>query len=122
MRLGCEAEDNSSAGHDPTRNDVKFAAFTLYEIITRDTHLRDKNYPHELDAAMVLETEGGTAPAWEKHEDVILHAYVGEYRWHLVEWMARRAAAVGVRGVAAAAKLCAASARGKMLLAAGEVV
>ncbi|KAL1871927.1 hypothetical protein Daus18300_004563 [Diaporthe australafricana] len=89
-RMGWEADDDSSESYDPARNDVKFAAFTLFEIITRDTHLRDENEPHELDASMVL---GTAAPPWDKHEDVCLDAPVAEYRRHLDEWMARRAAA-----------------------------
>lgn len=94
-RLGWESENHRKQSYEPARNDVKFAAFTLYEIITRDTHLRDENYPHELDAAMVLDTsQGGAAPAWEKHEDVVLDAPVAEYRQHLDEWMTTRRAAV----------------------------
>ncbi|POS70090.1 hypothetical protein DHEL01_v211514 [Diaporthe helianthi] len=87
-RLG--ADNISSDSYDPSRNDVKFAAFTLYEIITRDTHLRDENHPSELDASMILETNS-SAPAWEKHEDVVLDAPVAEYKRHLIEWMAQRA-------------------------------
>lgn len=91
FNLACRFnKDNKSERYDPARNDVKFAAFTLYEIITRDTHLRDENYPHELDASMVLQTDGSAA-AWEKHEDVVLDAPVEDYRRHLDEWMARRA-------------------------------
>lgn len=90
-RLGWEAgDDDTSDSYDPARNDVKFTAFTLYEIITRDTHLRDENEPHDLDASMVLESDGGAALVWEKHEDVVLDAPVAEYRRHLDEWMARR--------------------------------
>lgn len=91
-RLGWESDDHRRQSYEPARDDVKFAAFTLYEIITRDTHLRDENYPHELDASMVLGTpeSGGAAPPWEKHEDVVLDAPVAEYRRHLDEWMAER--------------------------------
>jgi hypothetical protein len=91
FNLACRFDnDNRSESYDPARNDVKFAAFTLYEIITRDTHLRDENYPHELDASMVLNVDGAAA-AWEKHEDVVIDAPVEYYRQHLDEWMARRA-------------------------------
>ncbi|KAI7782588.1 hypothetical protein LA080_013076 [Diaporthe eres] len=85
-------EDKDYRTHDPARNDVKFTAFTLYEIITRDTHLRDENYPNELDIAMVLNTSD-----WEKHEDVILDATVEEYRRHLEGWIATRQADPGER-------------------------
>ncbi|KAG8157460.1 hypothetical protein KVR01_012844 [Diaporthe batatas] len=78
--------------NDPARNDIKFTAFTLYEIITRDTHLREENYPEELDMPMVLNT-----PDWEKHEDVVLDAPVEEYRRHLDEWIATRQADLGER-------------------------
>lgn len=98
-RLGWESEDHRRQSYEPARDDVKFAAFTLYEIITRDTHFRDENYPHELDAAMVLDTsEGGAAPAWDKHEDVVLDAPVAEYRRHLDEWMTTRRAAGADKG------------------------
>ncbi|KAI3396789.1 hypothetical protein diail_11689 [Diaporthe ilicicola] len=89
-RLG--ADNISSESYNPACNDVKFAAFTLYEIITRDTHLRDENHPSELDASMILDTNS-SAPAWEKHEDVVLDAPVAEYKRHLNEWMAQRAEA-----------------------------
>lgn len=89
-RLGWECEDPRRQNYDPDRDDVKFAAFTLYEIITRDTHLRDENYPHELDVAMVLDTQ-----AWEKHEEVVLDAPVADYRRYLDEWMATRKPDVG---------------------------
>lgn len=100
-RIGWETGDPRRQSYDPERDDVKLAAFTLYEIITRDTHLRDENQSHELDAAMVLDTaEGGAALAWEKHEDVVLDAPVAEYRRHLDEWMATRLVAgpVGEKG------------------------
>lgn len=89
-RIGQEDKDHRT--HDPARNDVKFTAFTLYEIITRDTHFRDENYPDELDIAMVLNTSD-----WEKHEEVVLDAPVEEYRRHLEEWMATRQVDLGER-------------------------
>ncbi|KAH8753861.1 hypothetical protein F5883DRAFT_574341 [Diaporthe sp. PMI_573] len=89
-RIGWEDKDLKTQDYDPARNDVKFAAFTLYEIITRDTHLRDENFPNELDIAMVLDTSD-----WEKHEDVVLDAAVEEYRRHLDEWIATRQADLG---------------------------
>ncbi|KAG8168139.1 hypothetical protein KVR01_003828 [Diaporthe batatas] len=89
-RLDWEEEHPERQDYDPDRDDVKFTAFTLYEIITRDTHLRDENDPHELDIAMVLDT-----PAWEKHEEVVLDAPVADYRRQLDEWMTTRRARSG---------------------------
>lgn len=34
----------SNIGYSKTRDDVKGVIFTLYEIITRDTHFREHNY------------------------------------------------------------------------------
>lgn len=82
--------NNKSKSYDLARNDVKFAAFTLYEIITHNTHLRDENYPHKLDASMVLNVNDAAA-AWEKHKDIVINAPVEYYKQHLDEWMAQRA-------------------------------
>jgi hypothetical protein len=61
--------------------------FTLYEIITRDMSFREENYPHELDAAVVLQME-----EWVQHPDVRLEegVTVAEYRRVLEEWVHRR--------------------------------
>lgn len=74
-RLGDRIGDTSTRygdifRYDEDRNDVKYTIFTLYEIITRDMHFRNENYPHELDVAKML-------PAvWEKHPEVQLDAPV----------------------------------------------
>lgn len=90
-KLGWEGDTSEHAdgafAYDEHRNDVKLAVFTLYEIITRDMHLREENYPHELDMSMVL---GPNAESWEKHPDVCLDADVAEYRGLLEEWLGKR--------------------------------
>lgn len=88
-KLGWEGDDsengNEAFGYDEHRNDVKCAVFTLYEIITRDLHLREEYYPHELDVSILLELD-----TWEKHSDVHLDADSSEYRRILEDWLVTR--------------------------------
>ncbi|KAH6838322.1 kinase-like domain-containing protein [Chaetomium sp. MPI-CAGE-AT-0009] len=88
-KLGWEGDEDHQGvyGYDEDRNDVKLTIFTLYEIITRDLSFREENYPHELDASMVLEK-----PTWEPHPGVRLEegVEVAEYRRVLEEWVAAR--------------------------------
>ncbi|KUI53690.1 hypothetical protein VP1G_10563 [Cytospora mali] len=64
-----EGDTSTRAGdifyYDEDRNDIKYTISTLYEIITRDMHFREENYPHELD----------------------LDAPVEEYRHVLLKWV-----------------------------------
>lgn len=71
--------------YEEDRNDVKFVAFTLYEIITREFEFRREFYPHELKMSRVLKK-----PEWEKHPDVQLDSPVAEYRHILSEWVSKR--------------------------------
>lgn len=88
-KLGWEgdAENLDVYGYDADRNDVKMAVFTVYEIITRDMHFREENYPNELDACVVLGID-----AWQKHSSVNLDAGVDviEYRRVLEAWVDSR--------------------------------
>lgn len=82
-----DAENNNVYGYDADRNDVKMAVFTVYEIITRDMHFREENYPSELDISMVL-----SISTWQKHSSVKLDADtdVAEYRQLLEAWVGSR--------------------------------
>lgn len=82
-----DAMNNSVYGYEADRNDVKMAVFTIYEIITRDMHFREENYPSELKEPMVLDIV-----AWQKHSSVNLDAGVdvGEYRRVLEAWVESR--------------------------------
>ncbi|KAK3904121.1 CBL-interacting serine/threonine-protein kinase 16 [Staphylotrichum tortipilum] len=84
---GGDADHRGAYGYDKHRNDVKFAVFTLYEVITRDLSFREENDPHELEASMVLEMKD-----WEKHPDVRLErgVKVSEYRGVLENWVNTR--------------------------------
>ncbi len=62
-----DADHQGAYGYDEHSNDVKFAVFTLYEVITCDLSLRKQNDPRELDSSTVLEMQD-----WEKHPDVRL--------------------------------------------------
>lgn len=88
-KLGWEGDSsehgNDAFRYDEDRNDVKCAVFTLYEIITRDLHLREEYYPHELDVSILLDLD-----TWEKHPDVRLDADPSEYRQILEEWLVKR--------------------------------
>jgi hypothetical protein len=66
-----------------TRNDVKGVIFTTYEIITRDTSLREK--PAEEQNLEDLERE------WVKHPETKLDHPVASYRLVLQAWQERRA-------------------------------
>ncbi|KAH8895785.1 hypothetical protein GQ53DRAFT_33051 [Thozetella sp. PMI_491] len=83
-KLGWEGDTENGGAfvYEADRNDVKWTIFTLYEIITRDMHFREENYPHELDASMVSDMD-----TWEKHPDVRLDAEVAEYRRVLSDWV-----------------------------------
>jgi hypothetical protein len=83
---GGDTDYRGAYGYDKHRNDVKFAVFTLYEVITRDLSFREKD-PHELEASMVLEMKD-----WEKHPDVRLErgVKVSEYRRVLENWVNTR--------------------------------
>lgn len=71
-------------GYGKDRDDVKGVVFTLYEIITRDTHFRD--VPHnQQDPADVEGLE-----EWVQHPDVKLDHPVSEYRAVLNKWVKRR--------------------------------
>jgi hypothetical protein len=88
-KLGWEG-DSSEHGNDvfafdEDRNDVKCAVFTLYEIITRDLHLREEYHPHELDISILLDLE-----TWEQHPDTRLDADPAEYRTLLEDWLGIR--------------------------------
>ncbi|KAF5026385.1 hypothetical protein F66182_1513 [Fusarium sp. NRRL 66182] len=65
------------------RNDVKGVIFTVYEVITQDSSLRDK--PHAEQNLDHLENE------WVKHPEVKLDHPVASYRFLLQEWRKRRA-------------------------------
>ncbi|OIW27217.1 hypothetical protein CONLIGDRAFT_633549 [Coniochaeta ligniaria NRRL 30616] len=88
-KLGWEgdAENHNVFGYEADRNDVKMAVFTVYEIITRDMHFREENYPNELDVSMVLGID-----AWQKHTSVNLDDGVDvvEYRQVLEAWVKSR--------------------------------
>ncbi|KAJ0117578.1 Shaggy-related protein kinase theta [Diaporthe amygdali] len=87
-KLGWEGDPSELAAcafaYDKHRNDIKLAIFTVYEIITRDLHFREENYPHELEIPMVLEK------IWEKHPEVRLDAEVSKYRLLAENWLAKR--------------------------------
>lgn len=91
-KLGWEGDPSSRVAfrYEEERNDVKYTAFTLYEIITRDLHFREELYPEEQQVSEVLDLEDDEE--WEQHEDVRLDAPIAEYRAVLGEWMTRRAA------------------------------
>ncbi|OIW34675.1 hypothetical protein CONLIGDRAFT_567368 [Coniochaeta ligniaria NRRL 30616] len=66
------------------RDDVKGVIFTIYEIITRDTHFRDVPC-HQQNPADVERLE-----EWVQHPDVRLDHSVSEYRSVLAEWVQNR--------------------------------
>ncbi|KAF7552898.1 hypothetical protein G7046_g7260 [Stylonectria norvegica] len=66
------------------RNDVKGVIFTIYEIITRDSHFRDLPFEQQKPA------EIEQLPDWVQHPDVELDHSVAEYRSVLVEWLKGR--------------------------------
>ena len=71
-------------GYAKDRDDVKGVVFTLYEIITRDTHFRDVPYDQQ-NAADVQGLE-----EWVPHPDSKLDHSVSEYRSVLNEWVKKR--------------------------------
>ncbi|KAL7921387.1 hypothetical protein ACQKWADRAFT_295635 [Trichoderma austrokoningii] len=71
-------------GHMEHQNDIKGVIFTLYEIITRDTHFR-KVHPSEQNIADVQGME-----EWVQHPDVKLDHPVSEYRAVLNDWVEKR--------------------------------
>ncbi|KAL6898574.1 hypothetical protein GGI43DRAFT_80736 [Trichoderma evansii] len=71
-------------GYGEDRNDVKGVIFTLYEIITRDTHFRDVRHS-EQNLADVQGLE-----EWVQHPDVKLDHPVSEYRAVLNDWVDKR--------------------------------
>ncbi|KAJ3577557.1 hypothetical protein NPX13_g3006 [Xylaria arbuscula] len=70
-------------GYDKDRNDVKGVIFTLYEIITRDTHFRE--IPYDQQNPIDLERL-----EWVQHPDIKLDHSVWEYRSVLSQWVKRR--------------------------------
>lgn len=71
-------------GYGEDRNDVKGVIFTLYEIITRDTHFRDVRHSEQNPA----DVQG--LQEWEQHPDVKLDHPVSEYRAVLNDWVDKR--------------------------------
>lgn len=71
-------------GYSKDRNDVKGVVFTLYEIITRDTHFRDVPY----DQQSLADIEG--LKEWVQHPDVKLDYPVSQYRSVLDKWVKSR--------------------------------
>lgn len=71
-------------GYAEDRDDVKGVVFTIYEIITRDTHFRDLPYDQQNPA----DVEG--LEEWVQHPDVTLDHSVSEYRSLLGEWVKKR--------------------------------
>lgn len=72
------------AGYGEGRGDVKGVIFTLYEIITLDTHFRDAPY-YEQDPA-----DGQGLEEWPQHPSVKLDHSVPEFRAMLNEWVDKR--------------------------------
>ncbi|QPH05642.1 hypothetical protein C2857_003583 [Epichloe festucae Fl1] len=71
-------------GYGKDRDDVKGVIFTLYEIITRDTHFRDvPHYKQNPDDVQGLEE-------WVQHPDVKLDHPVSKYRSVLNDWAEKR--------------------------------
>ncbi|EHK46941.1 hypothetical protein TRIATDRAFT_45984 [Trichoderma atroviride IMI 206040] len=73
-------------GYGEDRNDVQGVIFTLYDIITGDTHFQDVRYS-ERNPADVQELE-----EWVQHPDVKLDHPVSEYRAVLNDWVYKRQA------------------------------
>ncbi|GFP60166.1 hypothetical protein TASIC1_0016005400 [Trichoderma asperellum] len=73
-------------GYGEDRNDVKGVIFTLYEIITRDTHFRDVRHSEQNPA----DVQG--LEEWVQHPDVKLDHPVSEYRAVLNDWVDKRQA------------------------------
>jgi hypothetical protein len=71
-------------GYGKDRNDVKGVIFTLYEVITRDTHFREAPY-YEQNPADVQGLE-----EWVQHPDVRLDCSVSECRLVLNNWVDKR--------------------------------
>lgn len=71
-------------GYGEDRNDVKGVIFTLYEIITRDTHFRDVRHSEQNPA----DVQG--LEEWVQHPDVKLDQPVSEYRAVLNDWVDKR--------------------------------
>lgn len=71
-------------GYGEDRNDVKGIIFTLYEIITRDTHFRDVRHSEQNPA----DVQG--LEEWVQHPDVKLDHPVSEYRAVLNDWVDKR--------------------------------
>ena len=71
-------------GYEKERDDVKGIIFTVYEIITRDTHFREV-YHDQQNPADVERLE-----EWVQHPDVKLDHPVREYRSLLEKWAKKR--------------------------------
>lgn len=71
-------------GYSKTRDDIKGVIYTLYEIITHDTHFRD----HDYDQQDPADVEG--LEEWVQHPDVKLDHPVSEYRAVLKDWVQKR--------------------------------
>ncbi|KAM0481942.1 hypothetical protein ACHAPX_003276 [Trichoderma viride] len=71
-------------GYGEDRNDVKGVIFTLYEIITHDTHFRDVRHSEQIPA----DVQG--LEEWVQHPDVKLDHPVSEYRAVLNDWVDKR--------------------------------
>jgi len=74
--------------YSESRNDVKGVLFTVYEIITQDTSLRNK--PHQDQNIGDIDLEGRE---WVQHPDVKLDHPVASYQQMLRAWKKQRTAA-----------------------------
>jgi hypothetical protein len=79
------SERLSHPDYEVDRNDVKYVTLTLYEIITRDLHFREENYPEELDSSMWRDME-----TWGQHAEVRLDSGILDYRQVLEHWVKSR--------------------------------
>ncbi|TKX24844.1 protein kinase domain-containing protein 16 [Elsinoe australis] len=72
-------------GHDiDRREDTVGAAFSLYEIITRDDSFRSDTFYYP-DVATVMSMK-----TWEAHRDVKLDRPIEDFRRRLADWLAER--------------------------------
>ncbi|KAI5464911.1 hypothetical protein BGZ63DRAFT_378981 [Mariannaea sp. PMI_226] len=71
-------------GYVEDRNDIKGVIFTLYEIITRDTHFQEVPW----DRKTPTDVQG--LEEWVKHPDVKLDHPVSDFRAVLNEWVDKR--------------------------------
>lgn len=81
-RIGYVGLHNREYGEE--RNDIKGVIFTLYEIITRDTHFRDVRHSEQNPA----DVQG--LEEWVQHPNVKLDHPVSAYRAVLNDWVDKR--------------------------------